>query len=321
MEPDPLLEEVDDLIDRMHAAVELKPGTPIDVAAPLIFALIDRAEEIVASQPMLLELDAPIKVAGDIHGQFPDLLRIFELGGYPPDANYLFLGDYVDRGPQNIECLCLLLAYKIKYPENFFLLRGNHEIEDVNMRYGFFDECRRRYDQKLWKRFCHFFNQLPVAALIGDAILCMHGGLSPDLNSIEDIKALSRPAEPGRKGLMCDLLWSDPDLETPLWGPNDRGVSFVFGAEVVRVLSEKLDIDLIVRAHQVVNDGYEFFADQRLLTIFSAPNYTGEFDNYGAVLSIDEALRCSFHVLKPEPRIGPDGKPLPRQLISNSGRV
>mmetsp|Transcript_116244 Transcript_116244/g.161361 ORF Transcript_116244/g.161361 Transcript_116244/m.161361 type:complete len:136 (+) Transcript_116244:155-562(+) len=133
-------------------------------------------------QPVFLELEAPIKICGDLHGQFHDLLKLLEFGGMPPEANYLFLGDYVDRGKYSIETLCLLLAFKIKYPENFFLLRGNHEIAEINRMYGFYDDCKRRFSIKIWKKFIDVFNCLPITALIDDKILCMHGGLSPDLH-------------------------------------------------------------------------------------------------------------------------------------------
>lgn len=144
-----------------------------------------KSREIFLQQPILLELEAPLKICGDIHGQYTDLLRLFEYGGFPPEANYLFLGDYVDRGKQSLETICLLLAYKIKYPENFFLLRGNHECASINRIYGFYDECKRRYNIKLWKTFTDCFNCLPIAAIIDEKIFCCHGGLSPDLQVIE----------------------------------------------------------------------------------------------------------------------------------------
>lgn len=163
------------------------------------------------SQPMLLELEAPIKVCGDVHGQYTDLMRLFEYGGFPPESNYLFLGDYVDRGKQSIETICLLLAYKIQYPENFFILRGNHESAGINRIYGFYDECKRRYSIKLWKVFSDVFNCLPASALIDEKILCMHGGLSPELQTMQQIADLHRPCDVPDVGLLCDLLWSDPD--------------------------------------------------------------------------------------------------------------
>lgn len=138
---------------------------------------------------------SPFQICGDIHGQYYDLLRLFEYGGFPPEANYLFLGDYVDRGKQSLETICLLLAYKIKYPENFFILRGNHECASINRIYGFYDECKRRYNIKLWKTFTDCFNCLPIAAIIDEKIFTMHGGLSPDLNSMEQIRRVMRPTD------------------------------------------------------------------------------------------------------------------------------
>jgi serine/threonine-protein phosphatase PP1 catalytic subunit len=143
--------------------------------------------EILMDQPVFIELEAPIKICGDIHGQFSDLLRLFEYGGYPPEANYLFLGDYIDRGKQSLEVICLLFLYKIKYKENFFLLRGNHEASQINRMYGFYDECKRKYSIRLWKEFQDVFNCLPIAALIDDKILCMHGGLSPELVTVTQL--------------------------------------------------------------------------------------------------------------------------------------
>ena len=260
------------------------------------------------SQPILLELEAPIKICGDIHGQYYDLLRLFEYGGFPPLANYLFLGDYVDRGNQSIETICLLLAYKIKYPENFFILRGNHECASINRIYGFYFECiftshpfvillgKHRYSVKLWKTFTDCFNCLPVAAIVDEKIFCMHGGLSPGLTSMDEIRNIHRPTDCPETGLLCDLLWSDPEKNISGWGQNNRGVSFTFGPDVVKEFLDIHDLDLICRAHQVVEDGYEFFAKRGLVTIFSAPNYCGEFDNAGAIMSVDENLTCSFQV-------------------------
>lgn len=193
-----------------------------------------------------------VQCAGDIHGQYSDLLRLFEYGGFPPKANYLFLGDYVDRGKQSLETICLLLAYKIKYPENFFLLRGNHECASINRIYGFYDECKRRFNVRLWKAFTDCFNCLPVAALIDDKILCMHGGLSPDLTNLDQIRNLPRPTAVPDTGLLCDLLWSDPGRDVKGWGMNDRGVSYTFGPDKVSEFLTKQELDLVCRAHQVV---------------------------------------------------------------------
>jgi len=253
---------------------------------------------------MLLELEVPLKICGDTHGQYSDLLRLFEYGGFPPEANYLFLGDYVDRGKQSLETICLLLVYKVKYPDNFFLLRGNHECASINRIYGFYDECKRRYSIRLWKTFTDCFNCLPVSAVCDDKILCMHGGLSPELSNLDQIKRVVRPTDIPDTGLLCDLLWSDPEKEISGWGENDRGVSFTFGPDVVDGFLRKHGLDLVCRAHQVVEDGYEFFARRSLVTLFSAPNYCGEFDNAGAIMSVDETLRIGFQIIRPLGRSG-----------------
>jgi len=216
--------DLDSIIDRLLEVRGSRPGKQVQLLEAEIRHLCQKAREIFISQPILLELEAPIKasissvsepphlstpleyavslltcflvqICGDIHGQYYDLLRLFEYGGFPPEANYLFLGDYVDRGKQSLETICLLLAYKIKYPENFFILRGNHECASINRIYGFYDECKRRYNIKLWKTFTDCFNCLPIAAIIDEKIFTMHGGLSPDLNSMEQIRRVMRPTD------------------------------------------------------------------------------------------------------------------------------
>lgn len=249
---------------------------------------------------MLLELDVPINVLGDIHGQYDDLLRYFENYGHPPHKSYLFLGDYVDRGKYSVETLSLLLAYKVKFPLSIHLLRGNHESSSINQLYGFYDECKRRYTIRLWKRFVDTYSYMPVAAIIKNRIFCCHGGLSPVLYEMNNIRNLKRPCEVKNSGLLCDLLWSDPDPEVTGWAKNTRGVSFVFGSDVVNLFIKRFDLDLICRAHQVVEDGYEFFAKRQLVTIFSAVNYCGEYDNAGAMMCVDAELTITMLVQKPK---------------------
>ncbi len=291
--------DLDLIIEKLLKVRKTRPGKQVNLLETEIHYLCSKSRQIFIQQPILLELDAPIKICGDIHGQYYDLLRLFEFGGFPPESNYLFLGDYVDRGQQSIETICLMFAYKIKYPENFFVLRGNHESAGTNRIYGFYDECKRRYNIKLWKMMIDVFNCMPVASIIDEKVFAMHGGLSPDLTSMEQIRRIMRPTDVPDFGLLSDLLWSDPERSITGWAENDRGVSFTFGPDVVAKFCENFDIDLIVRAHQVVEDGYEFFAERKLVTIFSAPNYCGMFDNAAAIMSVDENLLCSFHILKP----------------------
>lgn len=290
--------DLEDILKQLLAARTEKPNKEIPLKENQIKQLCMKTKEILINQPVCIELDAPVNICGDIHGQFYDLLRLFECGGYPPNSNYLFLGDYIDRGKYSLECICLLMCFKIKFPENFFLLRGNHECASINKLYGFYDECKRRYSVKLWKIFTDVFNLLPITAIIEDKILCMHGGLSPDLSSIDQLHKISRPTDIPENGLLCDLLWSDPDSQANGWGPNDRGVSVTFNSDVVEEFVKKHDLDLICRAHQVVQDGYEFFADKKLVTVFSAPNYCEDFENAGGLMVVDENLMCSFKMLK-----------------------
>ncbi|KAJ3338175.1 hypothetical protein HDU93_009910 [Gonapodya sp. JEL0774] len=268
---------IDDIIQRLLGQRNGKPGKALPVKNQEIMFVCQRAREVFLDQPILLELNPhpSLTICGDIHGQYEDLLRIFDLMGYPPATNYLFLGDYVDRGKQSLETILLLFCYKVKvcsdtaldpldvllkfdfllpkYPENFFILRGNHESASVNRVYGFYDECKRRCNVKVWKAFTDVFNCLPVAAVVAGKIFCVHGGLSPNLNT-ED---------------------------------SERGVSYCFGKQVVQDFLQKNDFDLVCRAHMIVEDGYEFFGNRVLVTVFSAPNYCGEFDNNGAVMQVN----------------------------------
>ena len=266
-----------------------------------IITTIERAYPILKNEPSMLELEPPIYICGDIHGQFYDLLRVFEIIKYPPETKILFLGDYVDRGKKSLECILLLLCLKIKYPDKIFILRGNHETQDINRQYGFYDECKRRVSLKIYKKFCDLFNILPLTALVGEKILCMHGGLSPLLSEIDDLKKIKRPTEIQEGSLECDLIWSDPeqDMFLEFCNNEDRGISCCFSEKAVENFNNKNDIDLICRAHQVVEEGYQFFSNMKLITVFTAPNYMGEFDNNGGILKVNEDLLCSIIVIKP----------------------
>ncbi|KAJ8036988.1 Serine/threonine-protein phosphatase PP1-beta [Holothuria leucospilota] len=287
-------------LDRIIEQLLNSPGKQVQLPESQIRQLCQLSRKRFLEEPMLVELAAPVNIVGDIHGQYQDLIRHFEKCRFPPEANYLFLGDYVDRGKQSLETICLMLAYKLKHPDNFFMLRGNHECASINRIYGFYDECKRRYNIKLWKTFTDTFNALPIAAVVEGTILCMHGGLSPDLSSIDQLRHINRPLDIPDHGLVCDLLWSDPDEDITGWGENDRGVSYTFGGDVIRHFLKQNDLSLIVRAHQVVEDGYQFFQKRKLVTLFSAPNYCGEFDNAGGIMIVTEDLTCSFSILPPE---------------------
>ena len=291
---------IDNILLKLLEARDKLPGTPISLKEEEVNYIIDKSLPIIKNEEMLLEIEAPIMICGDIHGQFYDLLRIFEHLGYPNKFNYLFLGNYVDFGRQSIEVLCILLCYKIKYPKKIYLLRGNHESSLINRFHGFYDECKAKFNIKMFRAFTDFFNHLPVAALISEKIFCVHGGLSPDLKNVHDILSISRPTDIPEFGLLCDLLNSDPDVGVIEYDENDKGISITFGEKIVDEFIKKNNLDLIVRGNEVVDEGYEFFANRKLITVFSSPCFKGEYNNSAGVLSIDENLLCSVKVLRPK---------------------
>jgi serine/threonine-protein phosphatase PP1 catalytic subunit len=271
------------------------PLQEFDVKAALL-----KVKGLLELEPSLVPVSAPVKIVGDVHGQFSDLVRLLECGGHPPDQSYIFLGDYVDRGNYGCEVFMLLACYKIQHPDKMNLLRGNHECGPISRIYGFYDEIKRRFNVKMWKTFCEVFNMLPLAVLIDEKIFCVHAGLSPEIMSdVSVVSKVKRPCDVPAEGLVCDLMWSDPEPDITGWAENDRGVSYVFGPDIVTDFLDKNDFDLVVRAHQVVEDGYEFFASRQMVTLFSAPNYCGEFDNAGAMMTVRDDLMCSFQLLKP----------------------
>ena len=290
-------------VNQIKNTIENSNTDTLPINNEAILWLCRQAKVAFMNDSMLVKTNAPIKICGDLHGQYNDLLNIFKKLGYPSKENrYMFLGDYVDRGRHSLEIIILLFCYKILFHNDVILLRGNHETSDVSRLYGFYDECKRRASIKVWKNFIDVFDRMPVAAVIGKTpdyplIFCTHGGISPSLRYITEINNIKRPVDVPDSGLLCDLLWSDPNTENDNgWTPSDRGVSYLFGKKELAEFLNNNNLDLIVRAHQVVEDGYEFFSNKKLVTIFSAPRYCGEFDNKGAVMIINDKFRCSFEL-------------------------
>ncbi|GAB2281431.1 Serine/threonine-protein phosphatase bsl1 [Dionaea muscipula] len=277
--------------------------------------LCHAAEQIFMQEPTVLQLRAPVKVFGDLHGQFGDLMRLFDEYGFPSTAgdityiDYLFLGDYVDRGQHSLETITLLLALKIEYQENFHLIRGNHEAADINALFGFRLECIERMGENdgiwAWTRFNQLFNYLPLSALIEKKIICMHGGIGRSINSVEQIEKLERPITMDAGSIvLMDLLWSDPTENDSIEGlrPNARGPGLVtFGPDRVLDFCKKNKLQLIIRAHECVMDGFERFAHGQLITLFSATNYCGTANNAGAILVIGRGLVVVPKLIHPLP--------------------
>lgn len=273
------------------------------------------AEQLFMHEPTVLQLKAPVKVFGDLHGQFGDLMRLFDEYGFPSTAgdityiDYLFLGDYVDRGQHSLETITLLLALKIEYPENVHLIRGNHEAADINALFGFRLECIERMGENdgiwAWTRFNQLFNCLPLAALIEKKIICMHGGIGRSIHSVEQIEKLERPITMDAGSIiLMDLLWSDPTENDSVEGlrPNARGPGLVtFGPDRVTDFCKKNKLQLIIRAHECVMDGFERFAQGQLITLFSATNYCGTANNAGAILVVGRGLVIVPKLIHPLP--------------------
>lgn len=194
--------------------------------------LCEIAKEILAKEENVVPVRAPVTICGDVHGQFYDLKELFQIGGELPDNNYLFTGDYVDRGYYSVETVTLLVVLKVRYPSRITLLRGNHESKQITQVYGFYDECLRKYgNANVWQHFTSLFDYVPLTAVVENNIFCLHGGLSPSIDTLDQIKQLDRIMEVPHEGPICDLLWSDPDDRCG-WGISPRGAGYSFGQDI-----------------------------------------------------------------------------------------
>lgn len=263
------------------------------------FEILLRVKKILVTLPSLVDVEVPkgthINVCGDTHGQFYDLLNIFETFGYPSEDNpYLFNGDFVDRGSFSLEVVLLLFAFKALYPQHLHLTRGNHETLNMNKVYGFEGEVKHKYNLQMFQLFSEVFHCLPLAYVLGSKVLVVHGGLfSDDDVTLDDIRKIERRREPPDEGLMSEILWSDPQA-APGRSPSKRGVGLSFGPDVTANFLQRNGLKMVVRSHEVKDAGYELEADGKLITVFSAPNYCDQMGNKGALLRFDSDMEYTI---------------------------
>ena len=243
----------------------------------VLFGLINEVIDILKEGKPIVYATGNTVVVGDIHGNFFDLIRVFQNEGYPPNTHYIFLGDYVDRGSMSIEVIVLLFALKVLYPQHIILLRGNHELPEINQTYGFLESIRHFYKEDyLWNEFNKAFTYLPIAAILNESIFCVHGGISNSKHPLQTLSQMALPL-PITTDLDC-FIWSDPTNSTSYFLDNNRGRGFSFGSYAFHEFLENTKMNMIIRSHELVN-GHRYSFDKKLLTIFSTSNYCNEKNN------------------------------------------
>jgi len=307
---------LDDCILRLQRDTELLSERHLKLACQKLRCILVEESNV---QPVQL----PVVICGDIHGQFFDLLELFNIGGQIPEKNYIFMGDFVDRGYNSVETFELLLLLKLRHPASITLLRGNHESRQITQVYGFYDECMRKYgNANPWKYCTEVFDYLTLSAVVENSIFCVHGGLSPDVKMLDQIRTINRIQEIPHEGPFGDIVWSDPeDIES--WAVSPRGAGWLFGERPTLHFNRLNGLDLIARAHQLVQEGYKYmFAHSRqhqedgtglVVTVWSAPNYCYRCGNVASILDVDEQHRREFRIFK-EVAASAAAVP-PRQLV------
>ncbi|KEI42678.1 uncharacterized protein L969DRAFT_21542 [Mixia osmundae IAM 14324] len=296
-------------------------------------------------------VSSPVTVCGDIHGQLWDFLELLKVGGQCPSTSYIFMGDFVDRGHYSLETFSLLMTLKVRWPDRVTLLRGNHESRQITQVYGFYDECQKKYGSAtVWKACCSVFDFLNLAAIIDGTILCVHGGLSPEVRTLDQIRTIARAQEIPHEGAFCgelagwspfygadkpertaDLMWSDPD-DIDGWSVSPRGAGWLFGGKIAQEFNHINSLSLIARAHQLVQEGFKYmFPENNLVTVWSAPNYCYRCGNVASVMEVREGSIVdadSFKIfdavsdqMERESKVGTSASLLPVIINLSSDRI
>jgi diadenosine tetraphosphatase ApaH/serine/threonine PP2A family protein phosphatase len=239
--------------------------------------LLEIAQTLFEAEPAVLKLSGDFAVVGDLHGDIASLTRIFQNFGYPPEQSYLFLGDYVDRGTNSCEVVCLLFALKVLFPGHVYLLRGNHENRAMTDVYGFREECLGRFSSKIYDKILTAFENLPIAAVLNDTVFCVHAGVPHNFQSTDSITKSDPP------DLIDDLLWSDPSTECSWFAESPRGRGHLFGEKAVDAFLNRVNLRFIIRSHELTLNGYDypFGPDGMLMTVFSSCDYMGQMNDGG----------------------------------------
>ncbi|PAA52716.1 hypothetical protein BOX15_Mlig023621g1 [Macrostomum lignano] len=309
----------------------------VPLTAAECLSVCHMAVEAMRSTDICIHIKTPINIVGDLHGQFHDLLRIFDALGQPPESRFLFLGDYIDRGKYSLEVMTLLFVLMLLYPNSVYLLRGNHETANICCRYGFKDEIGMRFIKaqahKVLGGFVRTFQWMSMCAIIDGQIFCCHGGISPSYMlqpfnlrggqqaNVQALNESKKPVEPSRPSVLCDIIWADPmsgvmnvqfsptseSLTEAKWLPNKRGCSFMFSGVALEEVMRMFQTQMLIRGHQVAQNGFLTHHNRRCVTVFSAPGYCGVYNNACSILQVDRMVDNnrhpgSFFIIRPTHR-------------------
>jgi protein phosphatase len=281
--------------------VYASPGRATSLPPPgQILDQIALCREIFAAESSLLDLHGSFVIVGDIHGNLTDLVRIFERMRYPPDTKYVLIGDFVDRGPNSVEVMLLLFALKLLYKDHIYLVRGNHECDSLCNLFGFKGECEMKLGSAVYSAIVDCFTFLPFAARINGKVLCLHGGIGPEVSDLRSIEELDRPMRSYESPVSNALVWSDPRIDVEGFVASERGTGSFYSSEALDHFLSENGLSLLIRGHEFCPDGYDqpFGEDGKCITVFSSSDYCGA-GNSSAVIRLDEMGNPGFEVFRP----------------------
>jgi len=272
--------QVDEVIEQLRRFELIREGT--------IKEITERMKDIFIDEPNVQHIKSPVTIVTDLHGQLMDLLEMFRVGGSVPDVNYIFCGNYVNRGIWSVETFILLCCLKMKHPLRVTLLRGSHESRTMTHAYGLYEECIRKYGSAvIWNYLLGVFECLPISAIVDEKIMCIHGGISPSIATVDQMRVMQRFKDNSKDPLLIDLMYSDPEPEKEGFFPSPRG-GFLFGQDALSKFLKTNRLDKLIRGHQLCLDGYQVIFQGKLITMWTAPNFLGRIGNIGCIAELSE---------------------------------